>query len=433
MSHHKLSFWTAVLVNLNVMFGAGIFINTVTLTKLTGFFGFLSYVLVAILLIPLILATAALLRKYPEGGFYAYAAKSIHPFAGFISSWAYFTGKLASAALLVHVFCSLISSIFELPTTYILVFDSLILSFFAWLNILHMKTGRAIMYTFMMFKIVPILFAILCCFYLYSSWSIPAQTLLWSGIPTAIPLVLFAFTGFEVCCSLSDSLENAEKNGPRVVFLTYGLVVGITILYQLLFFLSVGPSLMTEGSYLDVFPTIFKALHMNAPWALQHLVAVLHVALACASLGGCYGILFSNHWNLYALAKHNHTFFPSWLTRLNAHAIPTACILIEACLCVFYLYFTQGAVVVLQQLSVLGSIITYTLSVLGLLSVACQQSLSYEKIVSWLALGSCAFFIMASIRNFYMNGLSALYLFLGLLVFGITMFFITTKKHQKAA
>src|SRR5581483_2039418 len=107
MSHHKLSFWTAVFVNLNVMFGAGLFINTVVLAHSAGFLGFVCYLLVALLLIPLILSTAALLRFYPDGGFYVYAAKSIHPLAGFISSWAYFTGKLASATLLIHVFTSL--------------------------------------------------------------------------------------------------------------------------------------------------------------------------------------------------------------------------------------------------------------------------------------------------------------------------------------
>lgn len=423
--HHKLSFLTAVLVNLNVMFGAGIFINTVTLARLAGFYGFLSYVIVALLLVPLIIATAALLRLYPDGGFYAYAAKSIHPLAGFISAWAYFTGKLASAALLVHVFSSLMSTIIGFNSAYIIALDCLIIAFFAWLNLLRMKTGRAIMYTFMVFKITPILFAILSCLYLYKHWSIPSDTLLWSGIPTTIPLVLFAFTGFEACCSISGSLENAEKNGPRVIFLTYGLVVGVTILYQLFFFFAAGSALMTQTSYLDIFPTLFKTLGFDGHLLSHHFIALLHCALACASLGGSYGILFSNHWNLYALAKHNHTFFASRLTRLNAHSIPAACILVEAFLCIFYLYFTQGTVVVLQQLSVLGSAIAYTLSVCGLLTIAYKRELPSNKYIGWLALVSCLFFVGASIRNFYFNGVSALYLFSALLFFGFCMFVIT--------
>jgi len=159
MSHHKLSFKTALLVNLNVMFGTGIYINTVALAKQAGFFGFLSYLIVALLLIPLIICTGALLRFYPDGGFYAYAAKTIHPFAGFVSAWAYFTGKLASAALLVHVFSSLMTTLIpQLAIINTLFLDSIIICLFAWLNLLHMKTGRTIMYTFMVFKIMPILF-----------------------------------------------------------------------------------------------------------------------------------------------------------------------------------------------------------------------------------------------------------------------------------
>lgn len=424
--HHKLSFWTAVLVNLNVMFGAGVFINTVTLARMAGFFGFLSYLLVAFLLVPLILAIGALLRLYPDGGFYAYAAKTIHPLAGFISAWAYFTGKLASAALLVHVFSTLIISLIPgFDGFNILIFDSLIIIFFAWLNLLRMKTGRAIMYTFMVFKIMPIVFALLCSLYLYRYWSIPSGSLLLQGIPTTLPLVLFAFTGFEACCSISSSIENAEKNGPRVVFLTYWLVVGITILYQFFFFLAAGKELMVQNNYLDIFPTLFKTLGLDGYFITPHCISLLHIALACASLGGSYGILFSNHWNLYTLAKHGHTFFASWLERLNAHAIPTVCILIEAALCIFYLFFTQGTVVILQQLSVLGSAIAYTMSVCGLLTVAYQRNLFSYRVIGWLALLSCLLFIIFSVRNFYFNGLSALYLFGSILLFGVCMFAVT--------
>lgn len=428
--HHKLSFWTVVLVNLNVMFGTGIFINTVTLAHLAGFFGFLSYVIVALLLIPLIICTGALLQFYPDGGFYAYASKTISPLAGFISAWAYFTAKLASAALLVHVFSTLITTLFpHLIIFNILFLDSAIICLFAWLNLLHMKTGRTIMYTFLVFKITPILFAIVSCLYLYKFWSVPPETLLWSGIPTAIPLVLFAFMGFEICCSLSSSLENARKNGPRVVFLTYAMVVSITILYQLLFFLTAGTQLMALQNYLGVFPTLFNLLIPHNYFAAKHLTSLLHIALACASLGGSYGILFSNHWNLYTLAKHNHTFFAPLLTKLNKYEIPMVCILIEAFFCIFYLITTQGTVVILQQISVLGTIIAFAMSMIGLICANKQHHFFRPWWLAWFALGSCTFFVGACVRNFYFNGLYALYLFAFILFFGLCMFWATRKNR----
>ena len=220
---------------------------------------------------------------------------------------------------------------------------------------------------FYCFKITPILFAIGSCLYLYQFWSIPSSSLLWHGIPTTIPLVLFAFSGFEACCSLSGSLENAKVNGPRVLFLSYGIVVSITIIYQLLFFLTAGENLMQQTDFLGIFPALFQVFLPHNPVFAQHIISLLYIALACASLGGSYGILFSNHWNLYALAKNNHTFFAKTLEKFNKNTIPFWCVIIEAFLCIFYLMITQGTVVVLQQISVLGCSIAYLVSVIGLI------------------------------------------------------------------
>jgi len=111
MTPRKLSLWAALFININIMFGTGIFINTVTLAKLTGFLGFFSYSIVALLLLPLIIAIAALLKRYPSGGFYTYAARDINITAGFLSAWAYFIGKIASAALLIHFFIIMLQTI----------------------------------------------------------------------------------------------------------------------------------------------------------------------------------------------------------------------------------------------------------------------------------------------------------------------------------
>src|SRR3990172_8891289 len=107
MSHHKLSLRSAILVSLNIMVGFGIFVNTVLLSKLSGFLGFASYALVAVLVAPLILAIAQLIRLHPAGGFYTYGAQNIGLWAGFLSAWVYFIGKLASASLIIHVVMSL--------------------------------------------------------------------------------------------------------------------------------------------------------------------------------------------------------------------------------------------------------------------------------------------------------------------------------------
>ncbi len=429
--HHKLSFWSAILINLNVMFGAGIFVNTISLAKLSGFFGFLSYFIVAIILLPLILSMARLLHYFPDGGFYAYATQTINPLSGFFSAWAYFTGKLASAALLIHIFSTLFISLLPSITLSPFVLDGIIICLFTLLNLWHMKAGKNIMYAFIVFKITPILFAICSCLYLYSHWSIANSTLLLSGIPTTIPLVLFAFAGFEACCSLSGSLENAKVNGPRVLFISYAIVVTVTIIYQFLFFITAGENLLQQTDFMGIFPALFQVLAPNNPALTTHLISLLYIALACASLGGSYGILLSNHWNLYALAKNNHTFFANYLQKLNTHYIPTLCVLIEALFCLFYLAITQGTVVVLQQISVLGCSIAYLLSIIGLLVYNKKNNNTIiQPWIVYAALGSCMLFVISCIRNFYLNGITAFAIFSCILAFGLCMYAYTNKKIQ---
>ena len=90
---HKLSLKTALFINVNVMLGIGIFMNTIVLTKIAGAFAFVAYALIGIMMLPLIISIAELIKMHPQGGFYIYARKEIHPFAGFLSAWGYFVGN----------------------------------------------------------------------------------------------------------------------------------------------------------------------------------------------------------------------------------------------------------------------------------------------------------------------------------------------------
>ena len=85
----KLSLLSAIFINVNIMLGAGIFINTSTLAQKTGLLGAGMYLLVGLLMLPLILSIAHLLRLHPAGGFYIFAKKEISPFMGFFSGWSY--------------------------------------------------------------------------------------------------------------------------------------------------------------------------------------------------------------------------------------------------------------------------------------------------------------------------------------------------------
>lgn len=428
---HTISLSSAVLININIMMGAGLFINTIELSKRAEFFGFLAYGLVGLLLLPLVTGIAHMVRIHPAGGFYTFAQREISPFAGFISAWSYFIGKLGSAALLIHVAISLLQQLIPiLGTLPTVILDIVVITGFVFLNSYNLKTGKTIQAWLTALKITPILFVIIAgAWYLNpSSITIMAPSL--SSFSSTIPLVLYAFLGFEAAVSLSGNIENAQRNGPRAIIISYVSVIALYMLYQLLVYISAGDQLAAQTSYLTMFPTIIQTLFASCSTYCTYLAQLLNCAIAASALGGSYGILFSNSWNLYTIAQHDHTFFAPFIRSKNNHQIPIVCVIIEGFICALYIITSQGLPVPLQLASALGSIIAYSLSIVALFYAHKHKQSDYRKEWIILALVSCCILISACIRNAFLGGIHHLGLFLTLLVAGLVMFFITSQSKR---
>lgn len=180
------------------------------------------------------------------------------------------------------------------------------------------------------------------------------------------------------------------------------------------------------GGYLDMFPELFKTLAHHGIAIKKSALSLFYLAIASSSLGSAYGIMFSNCWNLYTLASHNHTFGKNLLTRLNNHGVPFASVITEGLLAITYLLITQGYQIPLQQVSSLGATIAYTLSSIALLVLLTRKKLSL--IVPILSLISCSLLIGSFIWTISVQGPTIMLLvFLGLLLFGSFMFY---RKHH---
>lgn len=425
MTHsHQLSLPAAILININVMLGAGIFINTTELAKRAGILGACGYALVGILLLPLIFSISYLLTIHPSGGFYIFAQKEISPWAGFLSAWTYFIAKLASAMLLIHTAVLLIQQIIQpLASIDPLICDLVVLALYIGLNLLNTQIGSVIQTMFISVKIIPIVFVFLCGLFFMqgSSFTVTMDQLL--NLPRTIPLVLYAMVGFEAACSLSSRIKDAHKNAPLAIFISYGIVLIILCLYQLFFYGVLGLDLAAQPDYRHAFPAL---LHYIMPTNEQLgilIISILHLGIAASALGGAYGIIFSNNWNLYTLAQHGHTFSAARITEFNRHHIPWLCVIIEGIICVLYLAITKGSQIPLQQISALGSIIAYTLSVVALIYAKKNKA---TVTISWwipaLGLFNCIMLLAACLYSFWYKGAHSLLLFTCLLAFGIWMF-----------
>lgn len=424
----KLSLFTAILININIMLGAGIFINTAELAKRVGSLSPLVYAVVAILILPLILAIAEIWRQNKGACTFYHFGLPISPFFGFLSSWAYFIGKLCSFALGIHVCVSFLRLIIPvLQIIPILLFDSIIIFLFTLLNLLNVKTGKSVQFTFIGLKLIPIIFAILVGLFLFSGSNFGGEVI-WQNFPSCIPLVLYAFAGFEASCSLSQQIENSEKNGPKAILISYGIVVSLVILFQFMFYGSLGSILgsLPQG-YLEAYPSLLNKLFSDNAQLKNMLITILHIGIASSSLGSSYGIMFSNSWNLYTLAQNKHTFGEKIFTYLNKYSAPLFCVITEGILGITYLLLTQGKQVPLQQVGALGSAIAYTFSIISLFVITYRQH-GVIKLLPTLGLCSCLILIASFVLAIMRDGVSSLLiLFLLILIFGTYMFY---KKHE---
>lgn len=414
-----LSLRDAILININIMLGSGIFINTAILAKNMGLLSGCMYLFNGILILPLILSMTSLVRMHPRGGFYTFGAQEINSFTGFLSAWSYFIGKLASATLMIHTAFLLIQTIIpSLQCINVLYLDILTLFFFTGLNLLQMKVSVGVQSTTFIIKLIPIIFVILSGLFLINptQWVLPVS---FFSVINSMPFVLFTALGFEATLSLSNSIENPGVNGPRAILIAFFTVLGLSFLFQTLMYLALGNALATFPNYLFAFPAL-TSLIWGQSSCVSYLSSFFHLAIATSALGGAYGILFSTHWNLYAIAQHNAIWGAHFFTRLNKHAMPFVGVILQAIICILYLIGTQGNQIPLQLTASIGCTIAYTISIIALLNNQRQP----HAWIARLALINCFIFIASTLYSLYVHTATSATFFAIMLIIGILMHII---------
>jgi len=424
----QLSLFSAIIINVNIIIGSGIFINTTELAKRAGLLGGLSYGIVGLLLFPLILSFVKLLHLYPRGGFYAFCSTSLHPMVGFINTWCYFFSKLSSATLVIHIFVLLMQKTFPTLAGYsTLACDIIVLALLIALNMLNVKTGSKIQGWLMILKLFPIFFVIISgLFFLHGTNLTPIHQL-WEGIPSTIPLVLHAMLGFEVACAISRNIKNPEVNAPRSVLISYGIVILLYIVYQTFFYGILGTDLSAQADYRGAFPLLISKFAIS--YYIKNLMGhFIHLAIATSALSAGFGIIYANMWNLYSLAELNHVIAPAQIMQHNRFNIPFMCVLAQGAIMLFYMLVIRGEQTTFQQLSAFGATITYILSLSGLLATVLKNKQSLWLVI--LGLISCTILFSASLYAMWKtNNLIPFAMLTGIIVCGIIMYAVASKKN----
>ncbi len=355
---------SAILININVIVGSGIFINVYPLLLGGGTGSFVAYLVAAVFLLPVVMVLATLAVQQPEsGGLYVYARTYLHPFVGFLCGWGYFLGKSISVGLMANVMVSVFERMFPvllLVPHIVLVAGLLVL--LAMLNIIGASIQGPAQRIFILAKVIPVLSVVGLLI-----WHGPATTLSFAHISTdslsaIVPIAVYAMIGFEVTSTIAHFFINPAYTIPRAALGGFGIVAVILGCFQY----TIGS--LVPVAVLQSLPALPAAAlatiaHMYVP-GLPSLAVVLSACVYTSILGGSFGILTSNCWNLHRLAVAGHLPGARWLTRLTAGQVPWVSLMVEVCICVLSVAITTNQIP-LQKMSILSVIFAFCCAMLA--------------------------------------------------------------------
>ena len=426
-----ISLYQAIYINITIMIGVGIFINTIPLAHAGSLFTVLGYLIVAILIFPIVLTLSELIKQYPQGGFYTYGKNGINSLIGFLSSWVYFWGKLGTATIGIHIFSVFLQQALPLlqsiNTMFLDVFFTLTITY---LNTKNTRAGGNIIGTFFVFKMIPLFFVIITGFMYGSLETLSTIPFITETGIESLPLIIFSFLGFEAACFIGLRMENKDAHkASYAITISYALVVILSILYQLMFFMFLGNKILSLDGYQKGFSLLFDVMYPSQNLIKNSLTSFAYSAIASSALSGAYGVFYSLVGNIYTLAKNDLIPYKSYLTWHNKNGMPFLSIILEGAICLFYFIIFSSQIMILQYTASLSCVFAYFISSLSFLNIIRKTKKTiYFYVLALLAtIASSILMTVCFITLYYKNWL-ALLVFILQLTGGIMLFFFN--KHN---
>lgn len=346
----KISFFSAVLMSINIIVGSFIFVAPQRMAVMAGSMSFLSWVLAGILLLPIVLIVAQAARVFPgEGGFYLYCKTGLNETAGFLSIWAYLLGYLGTAGTITVIIRErLVSqagiSAFE-QHPYLFYAGFIIL--LSLLNLLSIELISKIQSFVTLLKLTPLfIVAGLIIFYWNPTITYSASNL--AGLGATLPLAFFGFYGFESCCSISHMIKGGSTQASRVMLLAFGVTVVLYTIYHLGVLNMMGTdNLIAFGS--GAFPN-FLGL---SPYAAESLMLFIACAIMLSLLNTTYGAALTNITNLATLSSQRSILGARLLAKRTSNGTPINAVILHG-IVLFALVALIGHVTILNSITNFG-------------------------------------------------------------------------------
>lgn len=422
----KISLGSALLININIIVGAGLFLNIKPLTALAGPFGFFGYALGALTLFPFVFTLAKLAQANPvAGGFFAYGKKYLSPFMGFLSGWSYFVGKTVSAAFLSYAFTSFFQKHISFLKTYpTLLLTTIVIITLLAINIAGVHIGGKIQVVFFSMKLIPIVFAIVFGIMFFQTKNITLEASLQhlANTISTVPVALYALMGFEITCAIGHLIAKPEKNIFRSIVYSFVAVAITYTVFQGALYASLGNDILLAG---QPFTKLANKFFVSTPLMGQLITSLVFAAV----ISGAFGILTSNCWNLHALAKDKFLPGSTLLIRVSRKNIPWVSLIFQGALAVLFLAISKNQIA-LQSMSVFGVVASFLVSALAALYATKKQKLQLTPWASLTAIASCCYILFLCFQKIANAGVSLPYIFVLAGGIGLGVYSSRTNKLQ---
>ena len=400
-SAKKISFWSAVLISVNIIVGAGIFFNPTNIAKTASSLGFLSWGLIGIILFPIIWSLSQAAYIFPgEGGFFAYCSTGINKTAGFFALWAHILGYAGTAGF----FCMRLEElcVAQAGMTWIaehtIIVNLLLITIFSALNLINAAIVARLQSAAALVKLIPLFFVIaIFGFYYGPHVSFCTQNL--SSLGLTVPMAIFGFFGFEACCCMGHLIEGGPKKASQAILMAFFSTVILYTLYHLgLTYIMGTENLISQGSV--NFPQ-FLGFAPALTTIFQALIVFFILFSVCNAF---YGTASLNINNLFSLASMKLLPGQAYLTRTNTAGRPYIIVGLHA-IALFVLTLLVSDINVMCVLTCMGVSTAFFLTLVALfltykkrsdyinLAITCVSFCSYAAIMyfGWMTAGATHF------------------------------------------
>ena len=248
----SLSCFDATMLGVGAMIGAGIFVLTGMAAGEAGPASILAFALNGLVTMFTAATYAELSSKIPEsGGGYSFVKKAFPGLFGFLSGWMLWFAYIVACCLYALGFAGYMWEVLERYTpglahgllglagtqVLILVFMSLILGFFVWLNVRGTGvTGKAESVITLAKIAVLLLFVV---FGIKAVLGAPEQASAnfnpffpkgFGGVLVAMGLTFIAFEGYDLIATVAEEIKDPTVNIPRATYISVAISVAIYLM-----------------------------------------------------------------------------------------------------------------------------------------------------------------------------------------------------------